>query len=86
MPSAGVTNEILLEHMKRMQAGLAKRGADMVDFRSDMTALKMSMATVKTDIIATPRTDMAALTGREDRMDLRLERIEKRQEQREDDD
>ena len=72
MPSAEVTNEILLEHMKLMQAGLSNLSADMVDLRSDMTTLKMSMATVKTDIITTPGTDMTALTGREDRMDLRL--------------
>ena len=72
IPHAGATNELLLGHMKQMQAGLAKLGANLADLRSDMITVKMSMATVKTDIIATPGTGMAALTGREDRMDLRL--------------
>ena len=62
MPEA-VTNELILEHLKRLQAGQTHMRDQIGDLRSDMTTLKA---------------DMATLTGRIDRMDIRLERIERR--------
>ncbi len=65
-----VTNELLLEHLKRIQNMLSRHGERLDDLRADVTSVKADLATVKAD--------MATMTGRMDRVEARLDRIERR--------
>ncbi len=68
--SESVTNDLLLEHLKRIQAGQARLIADVGDLKIRMTALEENTA-------ATAQS-LAAQSRRIDRMEARLDRIERR--------
>jgi len=65
-----MTSELMYEVPKTIQADLALMKEDMSDIKSRLTSLDSRLAIV--------HTDLAAQTERSDRLDLRIERIEKR--------
>lgn len=75
--SETVTNELILEHLKRIQAGQARLIEDVGDLKLRMTALEENNATMAHSHAAMAQS-LAAQSRRIDRMDERLARIERR--------
>jgi hypothetical protein len=65
-----VTNELLLETMKAIQAKLATMGDDILDIKRRITSLELSTSNV--------HGDFAGQSVRIDRLETRLGRIERR--------
>ena len=65
-----VTNELILEHLKSIQAKLGTMAADLTDLKADMRGLKAHMAGFMQSEVAQD----SAIAG----LQLRLDRIEKR--------
>ena len=72
-----VTNELLLEHLKRLQSGQARLIEDVGDLKLRMTALEESNATMA-HAQATMAQSIAGQSKRMDRIENRLDRIERR--------
>ncbi|WP_424829980.1 hypothetical protein [Ruegeria sp.] len=65
-----VTNELILEHLKAIQAKLAEMASDIGDLKSDMRGIKAHMAGFMQSEVAQDNAIAA--------MQTRLERIERR--------
>lgn len=67
-----VTNELLLETLRAIQAKLAKMADDLVDLKSDMRGVKGHMAAFMQSEVAQDGT-LASIQSRLDRIERRLE-------------
>jgi septal ring factor EnvC (AmiA/AmiB activator) len=67
---ADVTNELLLETLKAIQATLARHGDDLRDIKERLGILETQVASLGAQY--------ASLSNRLDRMEVRIERIERR--------
>lgn len=71
---AEVTNELIYETLKALQAQGAAVRDDMADLKSRMTTLEFSVG----NLMSIEANHYAGHSGRLDRVDARLERIERR--------
>jgi hypothetical protein len=67
-----VTNELLLEHLKAIQAKLSVMGDDIADLKTDMRGLKSHMAGFMQSEVAQDSA-IASMQARLDRIERRLE-------------
>ena len=67
-----VTNELLLETLKAIQAKLSKMANDLTDIKTDMRGTKGHMAAFMQSEVAQDGT-LAAIQSRLDRIERRLE-------------
>ena len=72
-----VTNELLLEALKRIQGTLGAMAADIVDLKTRMSAVETNLGLMKQEM-GQQSVQIAALNVRMDRFDERLRRIENR--------
>ena len=72
-----VTNELLLEALKRIQGTLGAMAADVTDLKTRMSAVEMNLGLMKQEM-GQQSVQIAALNVRMDRFDERLRRIENR--------
>lgn len=70
--SENVTNELLLETLKSIQAKLSDIGSDLQDVKTDMRGIKGHMASFMQSEVAQDNS-MAAIQARLDRIERRLE-------------
>jgi hypothetical protein len=70
-----VTNELLLETLKAIQAKLADIASDVVDFKADMRGLKGHMAAFMQSEVAQDGA-IASIQAKIDRIERRLETAE----------
>jgi hypothetical protein len=71
---ADVSNELIYETLKALQAQGAATRDDIADLKSRMTTLELSIG----NLIAIEASHYAGQSGRLDRIDARLDRIERR--------
>jgi hypothetical protein len=67
-----VTNELLLEHLKAIQAKLSDMASDITDLKADMRGIKGHMASFMQSEVAQDGS-IAGLQERLDRIERRLE-------------
>ncbi|MEM1149460.1 MAG: hypothetical protein AAGI03_02745 [Pseudomonadota bacterium] len=67
-----VTNELILEHLKAIQAKLSEMAANMADMRTDIRATKGHMASFMQSEVSQDGS-IAALQDRIERIERRLE-------------
>ena len=72
-----VTNELLLEVLKRVQGTLSAISADVADLNTRMSAVEMNLGLIKQEM-GQQSFQIGALNVRMDRFDERLRRIETR--------
>ena len=66
------TNDLLLEHLKAIQAKLGQMALDIIDLKADMRGLKGHMASFMQSEVAQDNA-LASLQARIDRIEHRLE-------------
>jgi hypothetical protein len=64
------TSNLVLEHLRALRAGVDELRTDVRDMKGRLTSLAMSVASL--------HGDFAGQSGRIDRLEVRLERIENR--------
>ena len=67
-----VTNELLLEHMKAIQAKLAAMASDITELKTDMRGIKSHMAGFMQSEVAQDNA-IASMQSRLDRIERRLD-------------